>query len=55
MVKSGEGEGGEDGLTGLLALLVWDGSPKKVSDVTGAFGKEAIARGIKVEEISTLA
>ena len=53
--ENGEGEGGEDGLTGLLALLVWDGSPKKGSDVTGAFGKEAIARGIKVEEISTLA
>jgi len=41
---------GED----LLAILVWDLASRGLDDVTAAFRDEAINRGIRIEEISTL-
>jgi hypothetical protein len=41
---------GED----LLAILVWDLASRGPNDITAAFRDEAIKRGIRIEEISTL-
>src|SRR5271170_20611 len=41
---------GED----LLAIVVWDLASRGPNDVTAAFRDEAVKRGIRIEEISTL-
>jgi hypothetical protein len=40
--------------TEVVAVLVWDGTPRGATDMTVAFGEDARKRGCRVEEVNTL-
>jgi hypothetical protein len=40
--------------TDVLAVLVWEGTPRGGGDLTAAFGDEARTRGWRVEQVKTL-
>lgn len=56
-VEFGRAEAEREGflLPNAMALLVWEGAPRGLDDMTAHFGEVAFDRGLKVEHVLTLA
>jgi hypothetical protein len=44
----------QQGATGVVAVLVWEGVPRSGDDMTAGFGDAARARGYRVEQVKTV-